>query len=345
MSSRFSDEYLVNDVQYDSVMKSDVLPWLAERENVRRIPVSSGFSLYCVSYNADNPAGTVVLLHGFTENAFKYSELIYSLLHNHYCVVAYDQRGHGRSSRTDGLPSPSVTHVDRFSEYVDDFQTVYSEMVVGMPGPFLLFAHSMGGAVASLYLEAHPDSFSAVVLSSPMIAPAVMGLPKWIPQSVASCAVLLGKAKKNPFFMKPYSGPEDFDSSCATDIHRFSWYDRIKAERVEFQNSVPSYRWSLESLKVTGKILSPGMPERIACPVLLFSAENDSSVLPGPQKMFIGRVPNGRLITVSGAKHEIFRSVNDVLMPWWKQVLCFYAKYARSNHHDQKGVPDNEAEA
>ena len=331
MDNRFSEEYLITDEHYSDVMESTVLPWLAEREKVRILPVSSVCSLYCVSYPADNPAGTVLIVHGFTENAYKYAELIYSLLHNRYCVVAYDQRGHGRSSRAPGVSSYSVTHVDRFSDYVEDLHAVYTEILSGMPGPRFLFAHSMGGAVAALFLEQYPDSFSSVVLSSPMISPATLGVPKSIVKAYAESAVLLGKGKKNPFFMKTYSGPEDFETSCATDPRRFAWYDRVKASRKEFQNSAPSYQWSLESVRVMKEILSPGRLERITCPVLLFSAETDSSVLPGPQKEFVRRLTRGRMVVVRNARHEIFRSVNEVLIPWWKQVLAFFAENRHSD--------------
>ena len=126
-------------------------------------------------------------------------------------------------------------------------------------------------------------------------------------------------------FTTPYSGPEDFDTSCATDPARFAWYDAIKASRTEFQNNVPSYQWSLEALKVTKQILSPGAPEKISCPVILFSADKDFSVLPGPQKEFIKRVPNGHYEFVSGSRHEIFRSVNSVLFPWWHRIISFYS--------------------
>lgn len=139
--------------------------------------------------------------------------------------------------------------------------------------------------------------------------------------------------------MKSYSGPEDFNTSCATDPVRFDWYDQIKASRKEFQNSVPSYRWSYEALHVTEKILAPNAAERISCPVLLFSAETDYSVLPAPQKEFIERVPSGQFVSVSGSRHEIFRSGNEVLFPWWHQILDFY-QYNASSFLSKGGRPE-----
>lgn len=324
MSDGFSEDYLIFSSSYGETMNGTVLPWLQEKERVSVIPGFRDRPLYCVSYEADDPVATVLIVHGFTENAYKYAELIWSLLHLRFSVVAYDQRGHGRSWRAEGVPAPCVTHVDRFTDYVSDMKIVCDSFRPGSSHPFLLFAHSMGGAVASLFLEQYQDVFSGAVLSSPMIAPNVGGLPFAVGSAAGRLAIFLGKRKKNPFFMKRYSGPEDFATSCATDRARFDWYDRVKASRTDFQNSVPSWQWAYEALHVTETILAPGAPEKISCPVLLFAAETDSSVMPEPQKTFISRVPHSTYVFVAGSRHEIFRSADEVLIPWWHSVICFY---------------------
>lgn len=323
MAVEFNEEYLVQSgSSYGRVMNETVLPWLEEKGIVSVVSGFGGRSVYCVSYQADHPVGTVLIVHGFTENALKYSELIWSLLHLGYSVLAYDQRGHGRSWRADGIPDISITHVDHFSDYVEDLQIVYDHFRDSMPAPWLLFAHSMGGAVASLFLERGNHQVAAAVFSSPMIAPYI-GVPVPLASALAAAAFTVGRGKHCPFFMKPYSGPEDFSTSCATDPDRFAWYDEIKASRPEFRNSVPSYRWSYEAIHVTKKILAPGAPEKITCPVMLFSAGVDYSVEREPQEAFIQRVSKGSFVPVPEARHEIFRSVNEVLFPWWHQVITF----------------------
>ena len=320
----FSPDYLIASEDYARVMDTVVLPALKERETHISLSGMDGTSLWCSSWQADRPAGTVVVLHGFTENAFKYSELIYSLLMNGFSVVAYDQRGHGRSGRVEGLQDTSVTHVDRFEDYVSDLEIVCDRVLAKMPEPHMIFAHSMGGAVAALYMEKHPETFAAASLCAPMIAPNTSGVPVAAASAICNVAAALGRSKRHPFFMKPWSGPEDFNTSCATDPVRFAWYDAVKTEREEFRNSVPTYKWTKESMMVTKKILAPGAPEKIACPVLLSAAEHDFSVLPEPQQKFIGRVPDGKRIFVSGARHEIFRSRNEVFFPWWHEILAFF---------------------
>lgn len=328
MDTIFNEEYLVCSGSYSDVMNRDVLPALEAQARTSTVPGFDGHPLWCASYMADEPVGTVVLVHGFTENAYKYAELIWSLTHLHFSVIAYDQRGHGRSWRADGLQDASVTHVDHFSDYVQDLHNICLTLLKDMPKPWFVFGHSMGGAVVSLFLEQYPDIFSAAVLSSPMIAPNIGGVPVIFASALAQGARLLGHGKNHPFFMKPYSGPEDFATSCATDPERFAWYDKIKASRQDFQNSVPSYVWSYESVRVTKKILAQGMPEKITCPVLLFSAETDTSVLPGPQAELISRIPDGQYVLVRNARHEIFRSTNDVLFPWWHQIVTFFRNIA-----------------
>ena len=332
MEPVFNTDFLMPSDNYAAVMESSVLPRLEELQKPVMVPGFESRPLYSVSYQAENAVGTVFLVHGFTENAYKYAELINSLLFSHFSVVAYDQRGHGRSWRDPGVSEPSVTHVDHFEEYVEDLRCVCGHYQSEMPGPWFLFAHSMGGAVAVLFLEKYLDLFSAAVLSSPMIAPDLGGVPPVIASAISRTACFFGRGRHHPFFMKPYSGPEDFETSCATDYHRFSWYDSVKASRPEFQNSVPSYRWALESVRVTPKILAPGAPERVRCPVLLFSAETDHSVRPEAQSQFISRVENGRLIPVHHSRHEIFRSTDDVLYPWWHEVLEFLQGAVKNAH-------------
>ena len=323
MFERLNEDFLISDPDYTSVLEDTVLPELESRQENHTLYGKDQCPLFCSVFHADDPCGTVLLLHGFTENAFKYSELIFSLVRSHFSVVAYDQRGHGRSGRSPGLSHPSVTHVDRFDDYVDDLGIVCDTLLSGLHGPRTIFAHSMGGAVAALFLEQRHDIFSAASLCAPMIAPATGGIPASVASGICRFFCSVGRGREHPFFMKLYSGPEDFESSCATDPSRFAWYDKVKASCPDFQNSVPSYRWTLESISVTRRILAPGAPESICCPVLLSTADRDFSVMPEPQKQFIDRVANGKHLFVKDSRHEIFRSVNPVFFPWWHSVLSF----------------------
>lgn len=323
MSGKFNEDFLIEAPDYAAVLNETVLPELEQAQESITVNGTGGCPLFCSLFRAENPVGTVVIVHGFTENAYKYAEMIYSLLKNRFSVIAYDQRGHGRSGRTEGLPHPSVTHVERFEDYVEDLRIICQTVLKDFPKPWTVFSHSMGGAVTALYLEKYQDTFSAASFCAPMIAPATGGLPRPFVSFFCRSACLIGRGKHYPFFMKPYSGPEAFETSSAADPARFAWYDRVKSSTPAYQNSVPSYRWTAVSVAVTRKILSPGAPESISCPVLLSTADVDFSVLPDPQIRFISRVPKGSRVFVKGSRHEIFRSANAVLFPWWHDIILF----------------------
>ena len=315
---------------YAGTMRTVILPFLEAHCRKSTVRGQGDKPLACRQYYTEQAKGTVLIVHGFTENAYKFSELIYSLLMNGYDVCAWDQRGHGDSWRKKGIEDPSLTHVDDFEAYVGDMERVCADLLADMPGPRFLFAHSMGGAVSGLYLERHDGEFCRAVLCAPMIAPN-LGLPAPLVKAMCRAAVLAGKGEKRVFASKPYAGPEDFDTSCATGRARFDWYDAVKAKTRAYQNNGPTYGWTLQAASVTKKLLAKGAPEGISIPVRLYTAEDDGSVLPGPQEAFIRRVPRGVRALVPGSRHEIYRSDDDVLFPWWREILAFYGEADESS--------------
>ncbi len=312
--------------EYAATMEEVILPAVAARCAQKNIPGFGGRNLRVYRYTAKAPRGTVVLVHGFTENAPKFAEVIHSLLANQWSVLAYDQRGHGYSWRADGLEDLSLTHVDHFDDYVRDLEIVCETMLKPMPRPWVVFAHSMGGAVTARFLELHADTFARAALCAPMIAANRGGMPFFLTKLICRVNQLAGRGKKRVFVSKPYAGPEDFDTSCASSRERFDWYDALKARIPQFHNNGPTYTWLVEALQISQVLLWPGAVERVRTPVRLYTAESDNQVLPRAQEMFVKRLKEGERVFVKGAKHEIYRSTDDVLFPWWHDVLTFLDK-------------------
>ena len=98
----------------------------------------------------------------------------------------------------------------------------------------------------------------------------------------------------------------------------------MKAATPAFQNNGPSYGWTRQAIRANHMVLAPGAVERIDVPVRVYTAERDGSVMPEAQKAFVARLKNGQRVLVKGAKHEIYRSPDDVLFPWWHEVLEYY---------------------
>ena len=325
---RFNPDGLVYSEGYARTMDEVVTPYLAARRRDMTVPGYEGRPLFVSRFDADAPRGTVLVVHGFTECADKFAEVIHSLLRNGMSVVAYDQRGHGRSWRAEGVDDISLTHVDRFDEYVEDMNAVCARVLSEMPKPWRVFCHSMGGAVTALFLEragegGFPAAIDRAAMCAPMIAPYLRGLPKPVARLMCRAMKLAGGGKKRIFASKPYAGAEDFETAFATGRERFEWYDALRVATPAFHNNGPTYSWTLESIGVTDAILAPGAVERIGAKVRLYTAALDASVLPEPQAAFIARVRDGSRAVVEGAKHEIYRSNDGVLFPWWHEVLEF----------------------
>lgn len=308
---------------YEKEFYDTALPYLKERRTDSYFDSFDGKSIHYNLYRADNAKATITIFHGFTENIIKYQPMIYVFLNEGYNVAMCDQRGHGLSFRY--VEDTSLTHIAYFDEYVQDMEVFVREIVLKtLNGPHVLFAHSMGGAIGALFLERNHGIFSRAVLSSPMIEPNHGRIPLAIGKLICGYFMLTGRSDHKLFISQDFSGYEDFNTSCATSRGRFDYYMNMKHDHVNLWNTNPTYRWTYESLKVRSAILKKGTPEAIDCPVLLFNAELDTMVLKEAQEAFISRVPDGRMEVISGAKHEIFRSTDDVVYPYLEKVLEFY---------------------
>ena len=301
--------------------QGEVLPYLHARREDGTLTGFDGISLRYIYYSADAPRGTVFVLHGLGENAEKYRELTYYFLCEGLSVVLYDHRGHGLSHR---VTDETVTHVEHFSQYVQDLDAAVQRFA-DTPAPHYLFAHSMGGAIAALYLERGGDFFEKAVLTAPMIAPTRKGMPLWL--TVAHCrhARRKGRGSERVGILRPFSKEEQFRYSQSRSLVRFETYYRFKQENDGHWNGPPTYAWTEEAYRVPRVILKKGAPERIRAEVRLYSAETDHLVAQRPQRKFIARVPRGNFVEIKGAKHEIYSSAEDVLFPYLEDVLNFFA--------------------
>lgn len=308
--------------EYEVKMRETVEPAL---ERVRKTDVfctADGTRLACSLYPAGEPRGSVVIVHGFSETAEKYRELIWYFLNENYTVLIYDQRGHGRSTRT--APA-DVTHVADFSDYVEDLRALLAAKEAELPHPRYLFCHSMGGAVGALFLITYPGFFEKAVLSSPMIAPRHDGLTLHAARGICLFCMKTGRAAKRIFVSGKGSDPsgETPETSASDSAARFEYYRQLRIAQPELFCGAPTYNWTFTSLGVTKKILAKGAPERVKIPVLLFSADNDTLVKRKPQREFIGRVAQGTFVT-EPSRHEIYAAGDAVLYPYLDRIFRFF---------------------
>lgn len=320
---------VIPELCYAATMEQSILPALAERRESAVFERVNGQPIYYELYRPAEYRGWIAISHGFVESGYKYAELIWYFTQNGYAVAIPDHRGHGRSYR--GVEQTWLTHVDRFSDYAEDYACFLKRIVIPAAGekPVYLLGHSMGGAIAALTLMRHPHlGIKKLVLSSPMIAPQTAGIPKGITYAITRAFILTGHEKACLFNQQIFTGEEDFDSRwcCATSYARYCWYLNVQRDHEEFQNNAATYRWLEESILVTRTLMKQSNCDKLKLPVLLLQAGRDTMVENRVQNQFVQRLPDCRLVQFPTAKHEIFRSEDGVVKEFTEAILTFVEK-------------------
>ena len=316
------NEIFVPEADYPAEMKDRVMPYIGARRSDGYFAGYDGNPIHYVRYASEAPKATVIISHGFTESAEKWHEIAYYLLNFGYDVYIIEHRGHALSYRS--VADKTLTHIDRFDEYVRDFALFVDLVRAERQTDLYLLAHSMGCAIGLLYLESRPEAFKKVFLSSPMIMPSTGGIPAWCGRFITRAAIIFGKGKKRAFVSGVYPGDEKFEDSAKTSRARFDEYNAIKRSNPDYQNYSCTYGWVNNSLRVCKKILKKGEPEKIAAKVFIAIAGLDATVERKPQLALARRLRACEYKIYEGAKHEIYGSADPVAKEYFADLLSFF---------------------
>lgn len=268
--------------------------WIAAEDRVRlRIAV----------WGREAHRGTVLLFPGRTEYVEKYGRAAADLAARGFATVAVDWRGQGLADRLHD--DPVLGHIDRFDAYQRDVAAVVRAVrALGLPRPWYLLAHSMGGAIGLRALSEGLD-VAAAVFSAPMWGIAMPGFKRpaaWV-ISAASRPLGLGLRVTPGTGGTTYVLASTFEQNDLTgDAEMFGYMRRQLSARPEMALGGPSLSWLHEALRETRTLSrgpAPGLPaltflgteERIVCPVAIRSV--------------MGRWRGGELHEIAGARHEV----------------------------------------
>ena len=307
---------------FEKRMNEELLPLLESVAHEGHFRSTDGKKLHFVRYAALAPRGTVVILHGYTESAAKYRELCAYFVRDGLDVLILDQRGHGDSVREG---KDGAVYVKRFEQYTEDLDALLHTVAGDIHKPYYLFGHSMGGGVAALYLEQHPDVFAKAILDAPMIEMTHKGISRAGCRFLCGFAKLIGKGKHPiELLRKPREGGER--AASYRSAARAAYYRAFREAHPHYRVGPASFAWLYTAIDLPRRVLAKGAPERVRIPVRLYAAEYDHLVEREPQIEFISRVQNGELVTVKGAEHEIYSAVDAVSHPFFEGVLDFFAE-------------------
>lgn len=265
--------------------------------------------------------GAIVIVTGRTETYLKYKELIFDLWSNGFSVYIYDHRGQGLSDREAAVAEEKDRekgYVGKFSYYVEDLDAFLNTVVSkDKHAHIFLLAHSMGGAIATLYLEGKSSDsikIDAVALTSPMHA--IQGLGGASAEILTCPLTKLRVRTQGASYAWNGSGYEAKSFSKNEYTTSEVRYDRLVDEyklRREVRLGAPTYQWLAEACEASR--IARSNAGSILQPVILFEAAEDTIVGAGGNAKFCRNLKaqnklgcggeDGGPIPVAGAKHEL----------------------------------------
>lgn len=324
--SATENKFYLSEDGFVEKMKQEVEPYNNSRMTEGTFENGS-VSLYYRIYKADDAKRTVVINHGFTEYIDKYHEVIYYYLQSGYDVYMMEHRGHGASTRE--VEDKGIVYVESFDDYADDFKKFIDEIVVKNSDskPMYLFAHSMGGAIATRFIQENPGYFKAAVLSAPMLDVNTGSVPESLANMLAKASKLIGKEADYVLGYGPYENVDDIDSSATASEARYRYYRSHESGNENYQGSGPSYSWLKAAIAETKRLTSEENVKKIDIPVLLLQAENDSLVEANGLYKLASRSDKVEFIIAKDSKHQIWSEENSTMIPYFNTVFSFLEKY------------------
>ena len=268
--------------------------------------------------------GTVYLLPGRTEYIEKYGRMVAKLQDRNLNVVVIDWRGQGMSNRRDGRRDRG--YVESFLHYQQDLQAVLDAPVIkALPGPRLLFSHSMGGCIG---LRALVDGLGvdAAVFSGPMWGLKASKSDILMLKAVRMLGRPFGKHKsllpgREPTYyvsVIPFEGNE-----LTNDADHYAMFQSQLAAEPDLGLGGPTIQWVVEAFNEMNSLLHSTVPD---IPILTFLGKEDIVVDVEPVKSRAPAFPNGQFELIEFCQHEVWMETPAVQKQVWDITDRFLAQ-------------------
>lgn len=276
--------------------------------------------------------GTVLLFPGRTEYVEKYGRTARELGQNGYATLVMDWRGQGLADRLH--PDALAGHVDRFTDYQRDVAAAVDlARAKGLPEPYFLIAHSMGGCIGlRAVMEGLP--VAACVFTGPM-----WGIHISAPVRPAAWVLGWGSGKLGlGGTYAPGTKPEAYviaepfeDNQLTTSPEMFHHLQKQIGRYPELALGGPSLTWLHEALKECRALSRMPSPD---VPCLTFVGSNERIVDVPRIHDRMKRWPNGRLEVVDGGEHEVLMEIKTLRSDVIAQTCAHFAAHSApaANH-------------
>jgi lysophospholipase len=261
-----------------------------------------GVSIAYAALRAPQAAGALVILPGRAMPLDGLLELVDDLRQlGGISFYLMDHRGQGSSERL--LDDPQKCHVDDFDNYITDLERFIDQVVVpdGHQQVYIL-GTSLGGTIATVYAERHPERVAKLFLISPMFQINFGWYTETYAYSVTTSMDISGQGET----FGPYQGAFDlkqtFESNTLThDPVRFGALLTLVQRNPSLAVGGATYHWGKEAIEGCREARLNAY--KLTMPVLLFQAVADMFVVNWAQDILCTTAKHCTLVRVVGAYH------------------------------------------
>jgi lysophospholipase len=267
--------------------------------------------------------GTVLIFPGRTEYIEKYGGAAQAFSRHGYSSVVVDWRGQGLADRLQS--DRSCGHVINFTDYQYDVQAMLQATdTIGLPKPYYLVAHSMGGCIALRALmqkmPVQAASFSAPMWGIAFHPPAKRIMAWWL--STLAHPFALSEIRAPETSSTAYVATEPFATNTLTsDAPMFAQMNAHLEAIPDWALGGPSLRWLNEALREMRRLHNRPSPNY---PALCYLGSEENIVDPRRIHSRIARWPGARLERMAHAKHEIMMELPEHRDTFYAQTSAFF---------------------
>ncbi|HEX3183780.1 MAG TPA: alpha/beta fold hydrolase, partial [Pyrinomonadaceae bacterium] len=224
----------------------------------------------------------IILLHGYTDSSFSYSQIL-PLLDRKYRVYVLDQRGHGESDRPKGTAAATGSGAYALQNFAADVVAFMDVMKIDKA---TIVGHSMGSFVAQHVAVAAPERVKRLVLS---------GSATTIRNNVVSDLQREVNALKDPV---PEKFVRDFQTSTIFHPPPDEFFKGVLRETM----LLPAQVWQA----VMTEMMSPKANAdltKIKAPTLILWGDKETIFPRSEQDALLAALPNARLKVYEDTGH------------------------------------------
>lgn len=342
---RDADEVVAD---YRNYYQDEVLPYFNQGQ-FGTFAGTHDITIAYAKFPVENEKGALVILHGLNETYNKYAELIFDLRDAGYSIYIMEHRGHGHSGRilNSSDQERRKNYVVDFADYVQDVKIFYDTVVNATAHEKRFFwAHSVGGNVATLYIEQYPQDFDGAILSSPMMQVLTthpFPVSETFGYSVSKTMVSAGQGKayaldmQEPAVLIDSTSPDKFEHELLTKSwKRWQVYNEIIEQQQELIAGGPGATWGITNqfakaaYEATFKARSATEAAKITLPLLMFRSGDDRIVGAKGFDLLQQNATNApyfEVVQFPDAYHESYMerdSIRDVVVSKTKEFLATF---------------------